>query len=155
LFLPGSDFRQFLLSEQARVGAVLERLAATETARPATLTLSVTPMTLPGLVASLFAVVAVLFVVTTRRRWSSAGLHAPRTTMALGAALLIQPFLFPTAGFVIASTLLFVVAANALRGGRLQAARVIGDVALGGVVAVVLYVAFSRGLGVQLPPFPL
>ncbi|MEO8678649.1 MAG: tripartite tricarboxylate transporter substrate-binding protein [Vicinamibacterales bacterium] len=155
LFLPGSDFRQFLLAEQARVGAVLERLAATDTARPAALTLSVTPMTLPAMVASLFAVVAVWFVLTTRRRWSSAGLHAPRSTLALGAALLIQPLLFPTAGFVIASTLLFVVAASALRGGRLQAARVIGDVALGGLVAAILYLAFSRGLGVQLPPFPL
>ena len=155
LFLAGPDFRQFLLSEQARISAVLERLASTETTRPAALTLSVTPMTLPATVASLFGLVALLFVVSTRRGWSGAGLHAPGRTLALGVALLIQPIVFSTAGFVVASTLLFVVTASALRGARPRWAPVLRDLAIGGAVSALLYIAFSRGLGVQLPPFPL
>jgi putative tricarboxylic transport membrane protein len=154
LFLSGPDFRQFLLSEQARVGAVLERLAATDTTQPSALALTVTPMTLPGMVASMFAAVALLFILKTRRRWSKAGLHAPGTTLALGVALLIQPVLFPAAGFVIASMLLFAATASALRGERPQWAGVLRDLAIGGAVSGLLYLAFSRGLGVHLPPVP-
>ena len=154
LFLSGPDFKQFLLSEQARVTAVLERLAATDTTRPSALSLSLTPMTLPGTVASMFFVVALVFVLRTRRRWSLAGLHAPTAAFALAVILLAQPLVFPTAGFVVASTLLFASTAAAIRGERPRWAPVLRDLALGGVVAAVLYVAFSRGLGVQLPPLP-
>ena len=54
-FLAGADFRQFLLAEQARVEAVLRRLAAGETGPARTATMSVTPLTLPVTVTSLFA----------------------------------------------------------------------------------------------------
>lgn len=154
LFLSGPDFRQFLLSEQARVGAVLERLAATEASRPSALALTVTPMTLPRTVAAMFAAVALLFILKVRRRWSSSGLHAPGTTLALGAALLIQPVLFPTAGFVIASMLLFAATSAALRGERPRWAAVLRDLAIGAAVSGLLYLAFSRGLGVHLPSTP-
>ena len=54
-FLAGADFRQFLLAEQARVEAVLQRLAASETAPARRLAMSVTPSTLPVTVTSIFA----------------------------------------------------------------------------------------------------
>jgi putative tricarboxylic transport membrane protein len=154
LFLSGPDFRQFLLSEQARVTTLLERLAAADGARPSALSVSVTPMTLPGTVASMFFLLTVVFVLRTRRRWSMAGLHAPTAAFTLTVILIAQPLVFPTAGFVVASTLLFAATAAAIRGGRPQWALVVRDLALGGVVSGLLYVAFSRGLGVQLPPFP-
>jgi hypothetical protein len=154
LFLSGPDFRQFLLSEQARVTAVLERLAAADGTRPSALSLSVTPMTLPGTVASMFFLVAVVFVLRTRRRWSMAGLRAPAAAFALAAILIAQPLVFPTAGFVVASTLLFAATAAAIRGERPRWALVVRDLALGVVVSGLLYLAFTRGLGVQLPPLP-
>ena len=154
LFQAGPEFRQFLLSEQARINAVLARLAAADATQASTLTLSITPMTVPGSVAAIFGMVALLFVARTRRLWTRVGLHAPGTAVALAAALLIQPLVFPLAGFVVASTLLFAVASSALRGERPQAGRVMKDLAIGVAVSSILYLAFSRGLSVQLPPFP-
>ena len=51
LFLAGLPFRQFLLSEQARISTVLARLAAGDTARPSRRTLAITPTTLPRAIA--------------------------------------------------------------------------------------------------------
>jgi putative tricarboxylic transport membrane protein len=71
--------------------------------------------------------------------WRTVGLLA----LALAAYLvLIQP-----AGFIIASTVLFAGAAFAM-GSR----RTVRDVAIGVILATVLYIGFSRGLGLRLPP---
>jgi len=70
--------------------------------------------------------------------WRTVGL----LTLALAAYLvLIEP-----AGFVVASTLLFAGAAFAM-GSR----RPLRDVAIGLVVAVALYLGFTRGLDLNLP----
>jgi putative tricarboxylic transport membrane protein len=69
-----------------------------------------------------------------------------RTVGLLALALLAYLFLLVPAGFVVASTVLFVWAAFAM-GSR----RPVRDVVVGVVLAVVLYVGFTRGLGLHLP----
>jgi putative tricarboxylic transport membrane protein len=69
----------------------------------------------------------------------------------LAAVLLVQPWLYPLVGFVAASTLTFLVAASTVRGVRPTIARTLSDAATGAAVSALLYVAFTRGLGVQLP----
>lgn len=166
-FLAGADFRQFLLAEQARVEAVLQRLDAGETATARRMTMSVTPLTLPITVTSLFVGVLIAFLVQRRAPFDSArenagvaqgrpgaGLRAPagaRSAFILAAALLIQPLMFPTVGFVASSTLLFSVGSHALRGRGWRASDSLKDVALGLVFSSLLYLIFSRGLGVSLP----
>ena len=148
-FLAGADFRRFLLAEQARVEAVLQRLAAGETAAPR-MRMAVTPMTLPIAMASLFAVILVAFVIQRPRPEREARRPEPGVVI-LGIALLIQPFLFPTVGFVASSTLLFAAGSHALRGRGWRTTDSIKDVTIGLVFSTVLYLIFSRGLGVALP----
>ena len=69
----------------------------------------------------------------------------------LGAALLMQPLLFATVGFVLSSTTLFAVTAHALRGRGWRPGATVKDVAIGLAFAWVLYLTFSAGLGVSLP----
>jgi putative tricarboxylic transport membrane protein len=148
-FLAGADFRQFLLAEQARVEAVLQRLAAGETASSRRIAMSVTPLTLPITVTSLFAVVLIALLIQRRP-----ALRAPagaRSASILTAALLIQPVMFPAVGFVASSTLLFSVGSHALRGRGWRARDSVKDVALGLFLSSLLYLIFSRGLGVSLP----
>jgi putative tricarboxylic transport membrane protein len=152
-FLAGADFRQFLLAEQARVEAVLQRLAAGETATSRRLTMSVTPWTLPITVTSLFAGVLIAFLI--QRRPEPGGRRPEPGVVILGAALLIQPLLFPTFGFVPSSTLLFAVGSHALRGREWRASDSLKDVALGLAFSSLLDLIFSRGLGVSLPSFSL
>lgn len=156
-FLAGADFRQFLLAEQARVEAVLQRLAASETAPSRRVAMSVTASTLPITVTSLFAVVVITFLIQRRRgRQPEPGARrAQPGVVVLGTALLIQPLMFPTLGFIASSTLLFTAGSHALRGRGWRAADSLKDMALGLVFSSLLYVIFSRGLGVSLPSFPL
>jgi len=152
-FLAGADFRQFLLAEQARVAAVLQRLAAGETAASRPLTMSVTPLTLPVTVASLFAVVSVAFVIQRRRAIRpEPGARRPAPgVVLLGAALLIQPLMFPALGFIASATLLFTAGSHALRGRGWRAGDSLKDLAIGLVFSSLLFLVFSRGLGVSLP----
>ena len=164
-FLAGADFRQFLLAEQARVEAVLQRLAATDTAPSRRMTMAVTPLTLPITVTSLFVFVLIGFLIQRRAPFDSAresagvaqgrpgaGLRAPENgVVILSAALLIQPLMFPTVGFVASSTLLFMVGSHALRGRGWRARDSLKDVAIGLVFSALLFLIFSRGLGVSLP----
>jgi len=69
-----------------------------------------------------------------------------RTVGLLGAALVVYLVLLEPAGFVVASTLLFAGAAFAM-GSR----RIARDAGLGVVLAAVLYLGFTRGLGLRLP----
>jgi putative tricarboxylic transport membrane protein len=66
-------------------------------------------------------------------------------TALVGYVLLIEPL-----GFVLSSGLLFVGAAFAM-GSR----RPLRDVAIGLLMAALLYAAFTRGLGIRLPAGPL
>jgi putative tricarboxylic transport membrane protein len=66
--------------------------------------------------------------------------------LAVTAGLVLQMVLMKPAGFVIASTVLFVAVAHAF-GSR----RVALNAAVGLVLCAVTYVAFTRGLGLVLP----
>jgi putative tricarboxylic transport membrane protein len=152
-FLTGAPLRQFLLAEQSRIDDVLRRLSATDARAPA-LALVVTPSTLPNAVALLLAVVLMLVAWSTTRHSFSLDRTGRRMAGAIIVALLVLPLVFVTAGFVASSTLIFAAAATALRGRR-PSARTLGvDVAVGALFSLLLFVVFTRGLGVSLPGFP-
>jgi len=153
LFLAGADFRRFLLAEQARVEGLLQRLAASDTTPAARATRSITPTTLPGALLILLAAVSMVFAIGSITNRPTAPMSGAgwRSAVTLGAALLVQPLLFPVAGFIVSSTLVFAAGAHALRGRGWQPARSLTDVAMGLAFAGLLYVIFSRGLGVSLP----
>lgn len=73
-----------------------------------------------------------------------------RTVGLLVLPLIAYALLIESAGFVIASALLYVGAAFAM-GSR----RVARDAAVGIVIALLLFVGFTRGLDLDLPPGPL
>jgi len=70
-----------------------------------------------------------------------------RTVGLLVLALLAYLVLIERAGFIIASAVLFVMAAFAMGSRRLAR-----DIAIGIVMSTALYLVFSRGLGLSLPP---
>ncbi|MGH6898671.1 MAG: tripartite tricarboxylate transporter TctB family protein [Geminicoccaceae bacterium] len=72
-------------------------------------------------------------------------LDAPPLLLVTGG-LVAQMLLMNPAGFVIASTLLFVAVARSF-GSR----RLVRDAAIGLVLGAAIYVAFTRGLGLALP----
>ena len=69
-----------------------------------------------------------------------------RTVGLLVLALIAYLFLIEPAGFIIASATLFVGAAFAMGSRRLAR-----DIAIGIVMATVLYIGLNRGLGLSLP----
>lgn len=69
-------------------------------------------------------------------------------TLLLVAALVAYAVLLRPVGFVLASTLLFTAAAVAFGG------RPVRGLLVGAVLSVVVYLAFTRGLELQLPPLP-
>ena len=150
-FLGGQPFRQFLLSEQSRIEAVLQRLSATNTVAGSALTVTMTPTTLPSLVAWIFFAALGLTIVNTfqhRPVFDAAGV---RMATAIVVALIVLPIVFVALGFVVSSTLLFATAATALRGRRPSARTVALDLVVGATFSIVLFVTFTRGLGVALP----
>ena len=157
LFLAGADFRQFLLAEQARVEAVLQRLSAADTAPPARFTMAVTPTTMPNGTVAIFGLLAAALVVSRQRSRAPIALAASNRKSAaiLGITLLVQPLLMLTAGFIIASTVTFVVTASTWRGVRPAMAAVARDVAVGAIFAVFIDLVFTSGLGVALPQMTL
>ena len=171
LFLAGADFRQFLLAEQARVEAVLQRLAATDRDGPPRLAMSITPTTVPNATMAIFGLLAAALIASRGRggaravatvpaltpgsRLPSPGAPSMRMAALLGLALLLQPILMITVGFIACSTLLFAVTALAWRGVRPAATTVAKDLAVGAAFAVIVYAIFTTGLGVALPPFVL
>jgi hypothetical protein len=134
---------------------VLRRLASTDTTR-ASVSFAVAPTTLPGLVASLLAGVAIAFVARNYKSRRSAMMVSVRGFAPIAFTLLVLPLLFPAAGFVASSTLLFAVTAHALRDASEGARppRIMRDVALGFLFSAALFIAFGRGLGVLLPSMP-
>jgi putative tricarboxylic transport membrane protein len=153
LLLTGPAFRQFLLAEQQRVDAVLSRLHADGRASGRSRAAIMTPSTVPA--AAFGALVGLLGVALMRagRRRAAPGAFAWRVhagPLVLLATLAVHAVLFPLAGFIPASAALFAVAAYLL-GSR----RPVRDLALGMVVAAVLYAVFTAGLGMSLPQDPL
>jgi putative tricarboxylic transport membrane protein len=106
-FLTGPPLRQFLLAEQARIEDVLRRLSATNSRAPTTLSVTLTPSSLPNAVAMIFLGALALTAFTTTRQSVAFDRQGRRMTVALVTALLALPIAFVTAGFVASSTLLF------------------------------------------------
>ena len=70
--------------------------------------------------------------------------------MLLLAALLVHALAFPSVGFIFASTLLFAAAAHLF-----DSRRWLTNLLVGLSAALVLFVVFTRGLGVHLPVDPV
>lgn len=151
-FLAGAAFRQFLLAEQARIEAVLRRLAATDTTATPRFTLSISPTMVPNATVAIFGLlVAALVASRARDRARAVAVPAIKMAALLGLALLLQPLLMLTAGFIISSAFMFVVTATTWRGVRPAMATVARDAAVGATFAIVIYIIFTSGLGVVLP----
>ena len=163
MFLAGAPFRQFLIGEQQRVDAALQRLSAGSTTAGAAaqpVTSRVTPMTLP--IAALVGV-AILGLATLihglhgfhgiargRSDRVSMAVRSEGRAMILLAALLVHALSFASLGFIVASTLLFAAAARLF-----DSRRWITNLLVGLSAALVLFVVFTRGLGVHLPVDPV
>jgi putative tricarboxylic transport membrane protein len=149
-FLTGPALRQFLLSEQARIEDVLRRLSTHSTATPASRTLG--PGSVPNAIAWLFAGALILTVATSWRDRPVFDRAGARMALSVAAALLILPIAFVTAGFVVASTLLFAAGATAMR-GAVDTRAVVTDAIVGATLSAALFLIFTSGLGVTLPGF--
>ena len=163
LFLTGPAFQQFLLSEQARVEAVLQRLATTDASAPSGLSRSLTPTTVPNATMAIFALLLAGLAVSRTRAASRgsrvladsqlpppAGLSKKMAAL-LAFILLLQPVLMLAGGFIIASTLTFVATATAWRGARPATATLAKDAMVGSLFATAVYIIFTTGLGIVLP----
>ena len=154
LLLTGPAFRDFLRAEQMRIDHVLQSLAAASATRAGSPRFELTPMTLP-LVA--IAALATLVIGAAVSGWRSsrptthalsAWAHNPATLLI--AALLAHAVAMPIIGFVASSAALFVTACWLL--GSRQGLR---NTIAGATIALVLYFAFTRGLGLNLPGDPV
>jgi putative tricarboxylic transport membrane protein len=154
MFLTGEPFAAFLDTERtsvARIVGPLRRVSAGSSAA------NVGEWAFPALIGFAGLVVALLLLNETRRRWTA---HAEtvgtqsRTHVRPNRQALFWtcagPLLFlaalDLAGFVIASTLLSVSVAAGF-GSR----RPLRDAAAALVLSAILYVTFTRGLGLALP----
>lgn len=153
-FLTGPPLRQFLLAEQARIEAVLRRLAATDAAQSPTTATTLTPMTLPAVAATMLVAAIGLVAVRTIRQHPKPSAASAAGAGTIVAALVILPMVFTTAGFVVASTMVFVSVASAMRGSRPALFRLGLDLLVGATFSFLLYEIFTRGLGVALPGSP-
>lgn len=148
LYQDGPAFRQFLLAEQARVNAVLARLAQGGPAAAATWT--PTAATAPALAVA-FTIGLALLHAAQRRGVAAEGL-APgglaRVSLIAGATL-AHAVLQPVTGFIPTATLLFAAGATAMGSTRPWRA-----IALGSLVAAAITLVFAAGLGVPLPMGP-
>lgn len=151
LFLAGPPFRQFLLSEQSRIEDVLRRLAASDTQSASALAITMTPMTLPIATVVIFIVLLMLTIAKVSRRSIAVDATGRYMIVALALSLIALPLVFITAGFVAASTLLFAISASTLRAQRPSARQLVIDAAVGAIFSLILFIVFTRGLGVSLP----
>ncbi|MDP2320725.1 MAG: tripartite tricarboxylate transporter TctB family protein [Acidobacteriota bacterium] len=132
---------------------MLQRLAAAELDTPPRDTLSVTPTTVPTVTVAIFGLLTAALAVARARDRTPAVAGGPAMRMAamLALALLLQPVVMMAAGFIISSTLLFVVTATAWRGVRPLTTVIARDAIVGAVFTTLIYFIFSAGLGVSLP----
>ena len=149
-FLTGPPLRQFLLAEQSRIEDVMRRLATSGNRAPAHLAITLSSSSIPNAIAIVFFAALVLTAITLNRESITFDRRGLRMAAAIAGALLILPMMFVTAGFVVASTLIFAIVSTALR-ARICAASIVTDAIVGAVFAIALFLLFTRGLGVALP----
>lgn len=151
LFLSGPPLKQFLLAEQARIEDVLRRLSAADTQAPAAFAIAITPMTLPIAIGSVFLIALAGVSLQVFKQPPQLHREGWRMALAIAAALLLLPLIFVTLGFVVASTALFTAVASAMRGTRPVSRALAIDLAAGAAFSLILFLLFTRGLGVALP----
>ena len=133
------EFARYLDSERIRMARIISRLRTRRDQSP-----HVSQRLFPGVVFTGAALVGVLLV----RRRSAREQRDESNTRAVGtvgAALLAFLVLLEPAGFVVAAAAMFGIVAYAF-GGRWTSALV------GSLFAAAVYVAFTRGLDLALPP---
>jgi putative tricarboxylic transport membrane protein len=142
-YLAGPAFEQFLDTERVRVGRIVARLrgSAGETSAA-----RADGWLFPALVLGGSACVLIAFILrrnatTTDRDAKS----APVVRVALGLVSFVA--LLNLAGFIAAGTVLFACSASAF-GSR----RWLRDALVGITLCATVYIAFTYGLGVSLPP---
>jgi len=154
LFLTGIPLRQFLIAEQTRIEDVLRRLSASDAQSPVTVATTLTPMTLPVAIGSLFLIAlagVAVHAFAQRPAFEPAG---QRMTVVIGLSLLVLPAIFTSLGFVIASTAFFTVVSTSFRGATPRSRTIAIDLATGAIFSIIVFALFTRGLGVALPsPF--
>jgi putative tricarboxylic transport membrane protein len=138
IYMEGDAFRRFLADETARVVPLVAR------ARPG-------QHGSRGFELLVLLGGAVAIVAAARRLWierrDKTREHTNRAALGtLALALLLDVALVEWIGFVVASALMFAIAARAF-GSRRPA----HDAIVGVALALGIYVAFTRGLGVALP----
>jgi hypothetical protein len=150
MFLSGAPFRQFLIAEQQRVNAVLRRLSTSSEAGATDASSGhwLTPMTLP--IAVVAGALVLALVVFWRGEIAPEALTGERRALVLLATLGAHALAFPFIGFIVASTALFVIAARLFGSASWPRTLLIGL-----TTAIVLFVMFTSGLGVNLPLDPL
>jgi hypothetical protein len=149
IYLPADEFRRFLSDETARVAPLVSSASAgRDDARGFELVV---------LFGGALAVVAAAWQTWTHRRTAArvrlAESSPSRTNVAalatLTVAILVDVALIEWLGFAVASALLFGLAARAFGSGR-----PVRDLAVGLVLALVIQLGFTGGLGVALPRGP-
>jgi putative tricarboxylic transport membrane protein len=137
IYMRADDFRRFVTDETARVAPLVARARSG-------------PRDTSGFELLVLVGGAVALVAAALQAWT-AGSRAkePANVAALAAlalALVVDVVLIEQIGFVLASTLMFAIAARGF--GSRRPAR---DAIIGLAIAASIYVAFTRGLGVGLP----
>jgi putative tricarboxylic transport membrane protein len=148
--LTGLALRQFLLAEQSRIEDVLRRLSSANAQASTRLAASFTPSSIPNAIALLFIGALGLTTVRVTREKRTFDRVGLRMAAVIAASLLILPIVFVTAGFVVASTLMFAAVSSSMR-GRTSARSLAIDLVIGATVSTALFLIFTRGLGVSLP----
>jgi hypothetical protein len=143
LTLVGEPFGRFVLEETRRVAPLVAGGAAQRSDWFERLVL-----------AALALAVAVAGVELVRQRTTSAVSASPpasnRTSLLMVvAAVALQAALLRPAGFVVASTTMFLLVARAFGSRRLPR-----DLAVGLAFALAVFLTFAHGLGIALPPGP-
>lgn len=118
---------------------------------------------LPGLCAAVLLLCGLWLVWEARHGgWRNAAALSGHASMQItpwvwvSAGLLLAALLIARSGFVLAAALCYVLALQGLRvaaepGLRLRARRLVSDAAVGVVMAGVVFVLFTRVLGIPLP----
>lgn len=151
LYLDGPEFNAYLASERTRLGRVVARLRGSSRGAPVVTGQRLVPWTVLG---GCVLILAALVATRVRRRAArdaaaNGGMNRRALAgVALGLAaflILLRPF-----GFVVAATALFVVSAVALEPPPARP-RLIGTLVLAAVFALLVDLAFTRGLDLPLP----
>ena len=141
-YLAGPAFEQFLDAERIRVGRIVGRLRGSAADANAA---RAGEWLFPILVLGGTAFVLTLLFVRRGTATVERANHAPAVRVALGLVLFVASL--NLAGFVVAGTVLFACTASAF-GSR----RRVYDALLGITLCATVYIVFTYGLGVSLPP---